>query len=750
MPIRPPSLDDRSFTDLVDEVLARLPAHVPEYSHPRLGDPGRTLVELFAWLTDTLLYRANLIPERQRLAFLRLLGTPMRPATAARGLVSVLLDEPAADVVRIAPQASIKGPVAFETRNELTVLPITAEGYYKRPPTALEREKLGEELLTALPRVYGLTDGQSSSVNAKFYVTTPVFVGGTALPAGFDLVRDTIDGSLWLALLAPTPALVPSVRNALGTGSDGQQQLLNVGVMPFIEVNEPFTALADIELIPHVWELSTGRCYEDTSGNEPEYVTLDELSDGTASLTQRGVVRLGLPSAADIGALDNDVRRAVDAGVGDRPPRLDDAKIAARLVTWLRLRPTQTLESLRLSWVGINAVDIDQRQTLCGRIIEQSNGAADQVMSLPGTSVEADTLALDVEEPGLGYVRWKQVVDLALAGRDDNVYQLDSEAGTIRFGDAVRGRIPEPGQRVRVTSMRAGGGRAGNLQPGILRDVTAKDIHRATVTRKLKVQQSIATTGGQDAETLAEAEQRIPGLLRHCDRAVTTDDFKRLAAETPGVLMGRVELLPRFKPQQRRSGVPGVVTVMVLPYKDGLEPPNPRADRPFLETVHAWLDARRLLATELYVVGCEYVPVCVSVGITLRDGYARDEQLAAVKTAIRRFLWPLIPGGSDGCGWQLGRTVRDREVEVVISQVPGVSEVHGVNLFELNGKAWNKAKTVETTGAVTIPLKPWQLPELVGVIVVVNAAAPEDPTRFANPFLEGTTGVAIPVVPEVC
>ena len=86
MPIRPPALDDRGFDDLVAEVLARIPAHTPEWTNPRLGDPGRTLIELFAWLTDTLLYRANLIPERQRLAFLRLLGVPLRPASPARGL----------------------------------------------------------------------------------------------------------------------------------------------------------------------------------------------------------------------------------------------------------------------------------------------------------------------------------------------------------------------------------------------------------------------------------------------------------------------------------------------------------------------------------------------------------------------------------------------------------------------------------------------------------------------------------------
>ena len=93
MPIRPPALDDRSFDDLVDEILVRIPAHTPEWTNPRLGDPGRTLIELFAWLTDTLLYRANLIPERQRLAFLRLLGIQMRSAIPAHTVVGLAIDD---------------------------------------------------------------------------------------------------------------------------------------------------------------------------------------------------------------------------------------------------------------------------------------------------------------------------------------------------------------------------------------------------------------------------------------------------------------------------------------------------------------------------------------------------------------------------------------------------------------------------------------------------------------------------------
>jgi predicted phage baseplate assembly protein len=759
VPIRPPALDDRSFHDLVEELLARIPAHAPEYTSPRVGDPGRSLIELFAWLADTMLYRANLIPERQRLAFLRLLGAHMRPAAAARGLVSVQLDEDVAAAPRIRALAQVKGPVPFETRDEMTVLPVSAEGFFKRPITPEEENALGPELLAQLPLAYGLTRRGGGGRGARFYVTTPVFPGGTAVPAGFDLVQQTIDGSLWLALLARKPELVTEVRAALGNDAEGQQRILNMGIMPALEVPRPledanlFEQLARRARIPHVWEITTGRSTGGSPGGA-EMVALDIIKDDTSGLTRRGVIRLGLPRASQIGVLPNDVREDPSAGLGDRPPRLDDAAIARRLVAWLRLRPQDKgQQTLRLSWVAVNAVEIDQRSTITGRVVGTSNGNADQEMQLPAGSVESESLALEVEEDRVGFVGWTAIADLALAGRDSAVFKLDPEAGTIRFGDGVRGRIPVAGRRVRVRVMRAGGGRAGNLPPGTLKDVTAFEARPpfARVASKLKLLQSLATDGGQDAESLPEAEQRIPAILRHRDRAVTAEDFRTLAVEAPGVTVARVEVLPRFKPQQRRSEVPGAVSVMVLPFKGERMPPNPRADRPFLEAVHTWLDARRPLATELYTIGCEYVPLAVAVGVSLRDGFPRDEQLLAVKDAVRRFLWPLAPGGADFTGWPLGRAVRDREVEVTVAQVPGISEVIGVNLFRESGRAWVRVTERNATGGFVLSLEPWQLPELLAVVVVADAAPPtDDPTQIPNPFSDGADAVAVPVVPEVC
>src|SRR2546423_4244482 len=193
MPILPPALDDRSFDDLVEELLSRIPAHTPEWTNPRLGDPGRTMIELFAWLTDTLLYRANLIPERQRLAFLRVLGLPIKPAVPARGIIAVGFDDKKFTAIQVMqPLATVKAPVNFETTSEVTILPVRGEVYYKRPLTDPEMASV-QELLPGLVQLYGIR-------KPKPYATTQAFPGGVPDPAGLDLVR-AADGALWIALM---------------------------------------------------------------------------------------------------------------------------------------------------------------------------------------------------------------------------------------------------------------------------------------------------------------------------------------------------------------------------------------------------------------------------------------------------------------------------------------------------------------------------------------------------------------------
>lgn len=735
MPLIPPSLDDRSFNDLVDELLARIPAHTPEWTSPTPGDPGRTLIELFAWMGDALLYRVNLIPERQRLAFLSLLGEQMRPAIPATGMVTVSVDEESTKSVTLAPYATVAGPPNFETLDELNILPVTAQAYYKRRLTPQE-EKDFSALLSGLGNLYN-----SGSKKATGYQTTALFPNGLPQPEPFKVKEQTVDGCIWFALLSAKPDLdkVADVTKTLTQGPQGEQQILNVGFVPALELPPLFGDIGPGGRINHEWSIST----KTAAGENPQYFTVDVYSDSTAGLRRQGVLRLLLPQNKNVGAPSNDVRVDLQAGTGPRPPRIDDASVANRIVTWLRFKP---IDDLTLSWMGVNAVQTDQRQSFGGQIIGVSDGTADQQFSVGATSIDPSTFQLQVDEPGVGFLAWQQVDDLATAARDARVYTLDTEAGAVKFGDGIRGKIPPTGYRVRVAQMRAGGGHAGNLPPGSLGKISANDLTGVPV-QKLRVFQPVATTGGDDSETLESAERRIPGILRHRDRVVTESDYKTLAEQTPGVAVGRIEVMPLFKPQTRVSGVPGVVSVMALPRKESISLPNPRPDRPFLETIYAWLGTRKPLATELYVIGCEYIGLGLSVGVDILPEFGMDTVLQNIRQALKEILWPLSPGGHNKTGWPLGRAVRNSELEIVVANVPGVAAVNSINLF--SHPTANQFRLIPAqNGRATLSLSGWQLPELLKV-VAVSGNAPTSLAPDTTPT-DGGDGIAVPVVPETC
>lgn len=84
MPLPTPNLDDRTFAQLVDEARARIRATAPEWTDLSPGDPGIVLLELFAYLTESLLYRVNRLPDKAYMEFLNLMGVQLYPPAAAR------------------------------------------------------------------------------------------------------------------------------------------------------------------------------------------------------------------------------------------------------------------------------------------------------------------------------------------------------------------------------------------------------------------------------------------------------------------------------------------------------------------------------------------------------------------------------------------------------------------------------------------------------------------------------------------
>jgi predicted phage baseplate assembly protein len=125
-----PNLDDRRFQSLVDDAKRLVQARCPEWTDHNVSDPGVTLIETFAYMTDQLLYRLNRVPDRNYVRFLDLIGLRLFPPTPARTDVTFWLSAPQADTVRVdagtevaTPRTESGAAVTFTTVDGLDMVP---------------------------------------------------------------------------------------------------------------------------------------------------------------------------------------------------------------------------------------------------------------------------------------------------------------------------------------------------------------------------------------------------------------------------------------------------------------------------------------------------------------------------------------------------------------------------------------------------------------------------------------------------
>ena len=128
MTLPAPNLDDRGFQDLVDEAKRLVQLRNPNWTDHNVADPGVTLIETFAYMTDQLIYRLNRVPDLNYIKFLELLGERMIPPGAAGTRIEFGLSI-AQDVDVVIPKNTLVStprttpapPVTFSTAHDLTI-----------------------------------------------------------------------------------------------------------------------------------------------------------------------------------------------------------------------------------------------------------------------------------------------------------------------------------------------------------------------------------------------------------------------------------------------------------------------------------------------------------------------------------------------------------------------------------------------------------------------------------------------------
>jgi hypothetical protein len=707
MPIPAPILDDRSYQQLRDELVRRIPVYAPEWTDVNASDPGVALVELFAFLGENLLFRFNQIPETTQLEFLRLLGVPLRPAVPARGLVTFSTAEPAGALVAKKSELAA-GALPFETLTETVAWPISCVGV-SRSQSGLPEDPAIQAYAHSVVGQLRLRGNETAVYYANAYVAADPAAPGAA-SVDFSLA---VDRMVWIAVLGERGAdLSRMLGHTLSVGVVPDQAILPTDPLPPACPGAAGTGGASGPAL--TWQVSTGRVAPD---GRPVYKNLAVVSDTTRGLTKEGVVGLRLPKEpSDVGVFPPP--RPDMGGTRDLPPELERDADRKKLLFWIRAFRDDGGRFARLLWLGVNVAEAEQAKSAPTEFLGTGTGQAHQRAVLAKGPVVDGSVVVEVEEPG-GWALWRQVNGLFASSEDDRAYVLDPEAGAIRFGDGVRGRAPQIGERMRATTYRFGGGRAGNVAPkAVNKLVTPATRLDSTASVTVTVANPLPARGGEEAEAIGGALDRVPGELRRRDRAVTAGDFRELALATPGADVGRAECLPLRHPLRPDVDSPGVVSVVVWPREDRTSPEAPMPDRTLVRSVCSWLDLRRLVTTELHVVPPVYREIAVSVGLEVKPGYGVEAVRRWVELVLRQYLAPLPPYGPDGAGWPLGRPVLAAELQAAALQVEGVRFLVGLRLAQkVDAHTWAEAPE-------QVELAEREVPKL-GTVTVVADRAPD-------------------------
>ncbi len=638
-----PNLDDLQFQrDLVDEARLRIIRYCPEWTEYNVSDPGITLIELFAWMTEMIVYRLNKVPDKNYIKFLDMVGVELMPAASAEADLTFRLSAPF--------------PLSAESNTPAVV------------PSGLEVA----------------TNAMGDAPEVIFTTTEPLIINGPVLSQlrGDEFHKNYLP-RLGIEIFHVFGAGRPQTGATFYLGFEDSNNIAGHILRLVFECERTEAVGIRREDPPLVWECSLG----DGIWEEILPSNLEGEKDTTGGLNnERGEITFYLPRAFRPDQVYG--RNAYWLRCRFEPRRPEQG----RYTESPRVRNVQAF-ALGATTTAVNAVFnyFEDLGTSSGDPGQSFQLAFSPVLDLH----EDETVEVEEIRDGLlVYVPWQRVKDFSKSDRFDRHFVLETATGQIHFGPSIRqpdgsvrqyGRVPEVGRRIRITKYRYGGGVAGNVPTGRI------SVMRSAVPYIDRVTNMRRATGGRDQETLEEAKERARREMRAQYRAVTAEDFENLALSA-GREIARVKCLA---PSTTDSALPpGMVELLVVPaVADAIfagDLSRLQLTERTINRVQQYLDEYRLLTTMLRVREPKYIGVKVRAEIVVSEHIRPEIVLGRVAEVLRQYLSPLAPSGQnllpEGVvdpnwqGWPFGRSLYVAELYSLIQQVPGVKHVLDVQI----------------------------------------------------------------------
>lgn len=712
-------LDDRAYKDLVEECLLRIPRYCPEWTNHNPSDPGTTLIEMFAWLTDQMQQRFNQVPRRNYVTFLELLGIQLDPPRPAHTALTFYLTS-AQDFPITIPQdtevaterTATEEAIIFSTDAPLIVGNPCIRHFLTATSAADPRQETLENPF--INTVYERNRDWRTIEQTELF--TEYQIGNC-----FYLVLDTL----------PTQ----EVQSLQGNGLPPREaQSLQGNVLEITFRGEAATGTGiNPDEPPRVWQAWDGKEWQPVLRQEADDRTkgfnFGSAIPGQPRLQEASVI-LHLPANLPITQFNTEYQGCWIRCVYQRT-RKEEPELQAGYST-----------PPRILGFSVRSIGGTTAASQCIRVQEEflgvSTGKPGQTFQLQMQPVleRQSGETIEVRIPREPAESWEEVPDFSRSSADSRHYTIDSRQGVVQFGPLIRepgrlqqqtrdrariqtpfqpvirriyeqngarptrsleessqilgfaerqyGKIPPPGAEIYMLSYRFGGGVRGNVEPEKL------VVMRSSLPYISRVTNYAAAVGGAEAESLQDAVMRVPQLLRTREAAVTPEDFEATAKRFPGQPIARAHCLTQLE-----YTTPGVVRLLVVPQvqsnsqtaTQGMYPDQVfRLDNELRRDLHDYFRDRRPLGIHVKFEEPEYVGVSVQVSVLLDSKYnnanARADIAMELQTLLYQFLNPLT-GGIEGEGWELERPVYVSDIISLCQKVRGVRHLGQVQLYEV-------------------------------------------------------------------
>jgi len=620
-------LDLRDFQDIVDEAKRLIPRYCPEWTDHNVSDPGVTIIELFAWMTEMILYQLNRVPDELHERFLDLIGVQRKPP------------EPAAAHVTFYLSTRLQRPVTIEAETEV----------------ATDRTELQSAIVFATTKAITLAPPSLISVRAW------------REGQGFEDYMPYITSGL---VEAPIFNQEPRENDALYACLYGN--LAGSSLALHLECQEMEGAHIDPKDPPLVWEY---------------WSAVQRLWLPLRLLDQSGTGRLREPNTTDP---TFGLNRSGDVYL-HIPPDSGTQSIEGVDGTWIRVRylekPGQgytaspRVRGLKADCVGATVI-ARQAQLVRNEHLGKASGQAGDRFTVTMRPIihRSEPHAIEARL-GDEVTEWLEVDDFSLSSESDRHFTIHYPSGEIRFGPMIRARdgterqhgaVPRMGADLSIRGYHSGGGIKGNVGERTITQMKTSVPYVTAVTNYM------ASSGGLDEETIEEAKLRGLATLKRPVTAVTREDFERLALEIPGVGGARC-----VAPGENGSGTPGVIRLLLLPQLPDPEmelTPDVMAPSPeLLQVVSEAVEERKSLGTVVEMAPVAVVWAEIDAHIYVRRGIDLEQAQAAAQARLRRLVHPTV-GGLDGRGLAFGGAITMSQIAGALQNIPGVVYVERVRL----------------------------------------------------------------------